>query len=405
MSRLTAPSSWLFVAMKAGGGRRVGLRSARSRTALAEGLRRERLLLLRAWTLPAWMGRVEEPRLSLADQVLMNEQLHQLVSRGVPLVEALEVVEQTVRPRMRTRISKMREMVAAGTAFAEAASAPAAGGMDAVTCAVYRAGERTGDLAGAARQLGIVGRRTLAVGNKARDLMIYPIIVLCVGVLVAVGLLMGLMPRLGAQLSEMGPLPWFTRALVATGNTMVEYWPWLALLVAAALVGLFLVRAALLRLAGWCMRNVPILKGVTLAQESARFFATMAAMSRSGVPLADGLAVANQAIKHPQLRQQMERMRSRLVEGGLFRQLVDEVVALPIATRRLLVAAERSGDLESAFNQLSADMTDEVEKRAAQFLAVLQPAMVIGLFLIIGTMLVAILYPILTLASNVKLAG
>ena len=76
--------------------------------------------------------------------------------------------------------------------------------------------------------------------------------------------------------------------------------------------------------------------------------------------------VANQALSHPVMRRQLERLRTRLIEGGLMRTLIDEVSSLPVATRRLLIAAERSGDLENAFHTLAGDMSDEVERSSAR---------------------------------------
>jgi type II secretory pathway component PulF len=72
---------------------------------------------------------------------------------------------------------------------------------------------------------------------------------------------------------------------------------------------------------------------------------------------------------------------------------------MPIATRRLLVAADRSGDMESAFTTLAADMAEEVDRRSTRLLAALEPALIVFMFMIIGSLLLAILLPILS-ASN-----
>jgi len=119
------------------------------------------------------------------------------------------------------------------------------------------------------------------------------------------------------------------------------------------------------------------------------------------VPLADALGTANQAINHPKLRKQMERLRTRLIEGGALRNLIEEVDAFPVATRRLLIAAEKAGDLEAVFNQLATDMTDEVDRRSQRFLAVLQPLLIVFMFAIIGSLLIALLLPLITMSSTI----
>jgi general secretion pathway protein F len=392
---------FLVVAARAGGGRALSVRRARSRPALAESLRREKLLLVSAYRLPAWAGAASsEPKLRLADHAVLDDQLAQLLSRGVPLVEALEVAASTVRPAARSPIERLRELVAAGSSFADACAT--VGGFDAVTIAVYRAAERTGDLSGASRQLATSARRTLAVSGRAVTLLIYPAIVLGVSILIMAGMLIFIVPRLGEGLAEAGvELPAFTRVMISLGNFMSENLLLVLGVTVAMIIAALLGRGLLARAAMVAARTLPLLRNVLLAQETARFFSVMAAMSRSGVPIADALGTANQAINHPALRQQMERLRTRLVEGGVLRLLIDEVAALPLSTRRLLIAAERAGDMESAFASLATDMIDEVERASARALAVLQPLLIIFMFIGIGSLLMSFLIPLLSLSSSV----
>jgi len=405
MSRAAISNTFLVVAAKPNGGRSFSLRSARSRPALAESLRRDRLLLLKAYDLPRWMSPAAvagsgERMLGLKDHAVLNEQLAQLLSRGVPLVEALEVVASTVPPASRSRIDRIREQVAAGSGFADACKK--AGGFDAVTVAVYRAAERTGDLAGAGKQLAETARRTLAVVGRAGTLMLYPAIVMSISIIIASLMLAILVPRIGESLAESGiQLPGYTKLVVAVGGWMRDHALYLLLLLAAAIATAIFFHRQLGVLILTAARRTPMLRDVLLAQESARFFSVMAAMSRAGVPLADALTTANQAVNHPRLRAQMERLRTRLIEGGVLRLLIDEVESLPLATRRLLIAAERAGDMESAFSSLATDMTDLVERRSSRLLAVLEPALVIFMFLMIGSLLLAIVVPLLTLSSRV----
>ena len=129
---------------------------------------------------------------------------------------------------------------------------------------------------------------------------------------------------------------------------------------------------------------MPILRDVVLTQESARFFTVMAAMTRNGVTLADALGVAVGVISHPGLRKQLTTLRTRLIEGGVLRSLIDSVESFPLPTRRLLMAAERAGDLESAFDTLAQDTTEELERRSERLLAAMEPVLIVIMFLMIG---------------------
>ncbi len=399
MTRMAAPTAFAYLAVRPGGGRKFGIRQAQSEPALAKTLRAENQLLLRSWKVPAWAA--SEPTLGLKDQAALNEQLAQLLTRGVPLVEALDVVAESVKPNSRPRLRKLRDAVAAGSSFADACKM--VGGFDNVTIAVYRGAERTGELGPAAKELSTTMRRRLAMGNKAATLMVYPVIVLSISAVVSFIMLVGVVPQLGEAMRQGDvELPAFSKVVMGLGQWMRDNFSIVLLLILSALVAAYICRKLIVKGLALLMRKVPIMKDVVLAQECARFFSVMAAMTRTGVPLGDALAVANQAVTHPLLRQQLDRLRTRLIEGGMLRVLIDEVSAFPVATRRLLIASERSGDLETAFGTLAADTADEVDRRSARLLAAMEPVLTVLMFLVIGTLLMSIMLPMLTLTSKMK---
>lgn len=393
------PRPYLAIAVKPGGKRTFQMRSATSPSALASALRKEKLTVLRSFALPQALASGDK-KLGLKDNAILNDQLHQLVSRGVPLVEALQVVGNTVTPAARPVVNQMRDMVSSGTSLADAALKT--GQFDAVTVAVYRAAERSGDLAGAAKQLAVSARRTLSVTQKAQALLIYPVVLAVVAVIVAATLLIMVLPNLGDTLKQNNiAIPLYTEILLKVGTWMRDNILIVLLLAAIAVTTIFMLRKALW---AWIIslgQRLPFARDVMLASESARFFSVMSAMSKAGVPLADALATSNQVISHPKLRQQLDKLRDRLISGGVLRNLIEDVDALPLATRRLLLAAERSGDMDTAFGSLAGDMTDEVERQAGRLLAVLQPALIILMTVIIGALLMAILVPVLSAAGNV----
>jgi len=396
-----AENPFFYIASKAGGGRSCGVRQARSPRALSDSLRREKKILLKSQRLPAFLA--SESKMTLKDHAEMNTQLAQLVSRGVPLVEALDVTAQTVHPRAKGKVSFIRQKVASGSSFADACRA--AGGFDTVTTAVYRAAERTGDLAGACEQLARSARRRLAISGKAGTLMLYPAIVATIGTVVAAGMLMFIVPRIGEALTEFAAqsgteLPWYTTLMMSLGLWLREFW-WIVLLALLGLVVLGLIaRREVASVIGVLSRKSPVMGDLVLAQESARFFGVMAAMTRAGVPLADALAVGVRALNHPQLRKQLDTVQHKLVAGGVLIRLIEHVEAFPLATRRLLIAADKAGDLESAFDALADDMQDLVEKRSERLLATLEPLLLVLLFLVIGSLVLSIMIPMIRASAQ-----
>ncbi|MDX2132148.1 MAG: type II secretion system F family protein [Planctomycetota bacterium] len=398
MSSAPRETRTAYLAARPDGGRRVGLIRARDARHLAEQLRRERLVPLRTWTLPDWApGGSGSVRLK--DQCEVHTQLAQLLNRGVPLVEALDVVRAAVAPGARPKVDRMRELVAGGSSFADACRS--VGIFDIVTIAVYRASERTGDLGGAAKQLALTTRRQLAISGKAGTLLIYPAVVLSISICVAFGMITYVVPLVAKSLTDNNQeIPLITRVLVDVGLFLRGNLPLVALVVLGLVTGGVFARKRIGALVQRAARRVPLMRDVMLAQESARFFTVMAAMTRSGITLADALGVAIGVINYPVLKAQLQTLRTRLIEGGVLRQLIDAVDALPLSTRRLLIAAERAGDLESAFDTLATDTADELDRRSQRLLAALEPLLIVFLFAIIGTLLLSIMIPIIQASAG-----
>ncbi len=397
MSRANINSSFFYIANKSSGGKAFGVRTARSQRALGATLRKERQILVKTWKLPDWAS--NEQDMSLKDHAEFDAQLAQLLERGVPLTEALEVASSVVGSANEDRILRLRTLVAQGTSFSDACAQ--VGSFDEVTCAVYKAAEKTGDLAGACAQLSIGAKRRLEVSGKAATLMIYPCIVLSIAFIAGLVMMTLVVPTIGESMASSGiEVPTFTKILVSAGSFLRANIIVLLGLIVGIAVAMFLWRGAVAKLAVSLTRNMPFVRDVVLEQELTRFFSVMGSMTRSGIVLSDAIAVSSGVIGHPKLSKDLQRLQLRLIEGGIFRTLIEQVSALPLATRKLLVAADQAGDLESAFDSLAQDHAQNVDKKTARLMALLEPLMIVILFVIVGTMIIAIMLPMMNMTSS-----
>ncbi len=342
--------------------------------------------------------------MGLKDLAQFNAVLGQLISRGVPLVEALDVTSSAVDASHADRIRRVRNQVAGGAMFADACAK--VGVVDPVTSAVYRAAERTGDLGGACAQIARTAERQVKVRSQAITLLFYPLIVLGVSILAGWAMLTFIVPMIGKSLERMNSdLPWITTAMMTTGRGIQSNLGLFFLGVLAFVIAVIVLRRAVFAVVWNVVRRLPGMRELVLAQETTRFFSVMAAMTRSGVTLADALVVGYRTVSHGKLRKQLQTLQRRLGEGGQRAKRIEDVLAVPLPVRKLLIAAERSGDLEDAFDGLADDMADEVERRSTRALAVLEPGLIIFMFLMIGSMVLAIMLPLFTATADLSAGG
>lgn len=394
----TADKLFLFQAMSPAGAKKLGLRAAATEAGLSESLKRDQMLLLSAWKLP--MGAGAAKGVPLKDEAAINEQLEMLLSRGVPLVEALEVAATVVSPATRPRLDRMRDQVAAGASFSGACHQ--IGGLDPVTVSVYRSAERTGDLAGAAGRLAKAARRRLSISSKALTVMIYPAVVMLIACGLFAALLILVVPMLADQIRQINSdLNWFSDLVFSLGTWLRDNLMIALLAVALAIFGVYLARHRIVAAISRLGRMLPGVGKLMLAFELTRFFSVMASMTKSGVPLADALGTGVGVLSDARLKAQLGTLRQSLIDGGVLRTLIERVDALPLATRRLLIAAERGGDMDSVFDALAADAADEVDTRASRLLALLEPLIIAGLFLLLAPLIIAVAVPMLTVNPNV----
>ncbi|RMD65487.1 MAG: type II secretion system F family protein [Planctomycetota bacterium] len=390
--------AFFFVATSPAGTRKLGVRAAANDRDLARQLREDRLLLLRAWRLPGSVTPAQR-RVGLKDEAALHSQLSTLLSRGVPLTEALEVASSVLSPRAQRLLKQVREEVASGASFAQALARVEA--FDDVAVGVYSAAERTGALADAADRLAHSASRRLEITQKIVTMLIYPAIVLTMSLVAGAVMLLVVVPMIGSALEQLDVnLPWYTKALLSTSQAIRSDLVTTGLVLVAAVALAMTFRRQVAHALRSLLLRVGAAADLQRTAEEARLFAVLGAMTRSGVPLADALRVAADALSPGPLRDELRRLQKDLVEGGVLRDLLEKSRVLPLATRKLLIAADRAGDLDQAFEALAEDAGKALDSKADRLLALLEPALLIVLFLTVGLLAFAIMYPMITAASS-----
>lgn len=350
--------------------------------------------------MPMLQGRVSPLELSLA-----TRQLATLARAGMPIEEVLgTVARQSESPRVKATLSAVRTRVMEGLPLAHAM-----GEFPSVFPPIYRttiaAGEQAGRMDIVLERLADNVEAQHAMRQKIQLAMFYPAILTVVALLVVVALLTYVVPEVVQVFTGMNQeLPWLTRALIATSDT-VRHWGWLMLL---AIIGVVtLTRQLLKRPAAryrWdnFMLRVPLIGRLVRGLNTARFARTLNILAGSGVPLLDALNMSASVISNTPMRDAVSEAAKRVREGAGIGHSLERSGYFPPMTLSLIKSGESSGTLDSMLERAAETQERELEARIAMVMGVFEPLLILAMGGVVLIIVLAILLPIFELNQLVN---
>ena len=346
------------------------------------------------------------PRRVTRDNLLsITRELATLLRAGLPLDRALEVlIDLAPTPPVASLLQTIRDDVRGGKALSQALDAHRAV-FSRFYINIVRAGEAGGALGTVLTRLADTMERTKDLRDSVQSALIYPTILICVAVTSVMVLLIFVVPQFQQTFSQAGkalPLP--TQIVILFGTALRKYW-WLAILIVFGLT--WLIRRRLqktevrFRWDGRLLR-LPLLGDLLAKVEVARFARTLATLLANGVTLLAGLAIVRETMTNSVLARALDGVITRLREGkGFGRPLVETGLYPKLATQMILVG-EESGRLEEMLNRVADVYDREVQISIKRFLAILEPAMILGLAVLIGGIVFSILLGVMGMSELVQ---
>jgi general secretion pathway protein F len=355
----------------------------------------------RRWMVSGWRKR----RLGAGERVQVTRQLAVLLGGGVSLDEALSgVAAEAEKEAVRRALTEVRLEVLSGCSLAQALERFPED-FPALYPALVGAGERSGRLAWVMERLAEYASHQDHLRGKVLGALAYPLVLMAVATLI-VGFLMGsVVPQVVSVFSSNHQtLPWITRALIGLSDGLRD-WGWLLLLVLLMGGGWagFLLRQPLIRLAwdrhllGW-----PLVGRLVLGYDTERLSSTLAILVGSGVPLLMALQGAARAVHNHALRRSTLEALERVREGSGLARALEVNGVFPRILIQLIQAGEKTGRLDALLEQAALHEARQLERRLMLMMTLLEPAMILLMGIVVGTIVLAILMPIMDLNQIVQ---
>ena len=339
-----------------------------------------------------------------------TRQLATLVNAGLPLMRGIEVLKRQMKdPQMLEALNGISENIAAGGTFSESLTAyPKI--FDKLYVNMVKAGEAGGVLEVVLGRLAEFAEKSEKIKNKVKGAMIYPIVVLVAAIGITAFLLVAVIPKFQQVFNDMlngKELPAITQFVIDASEFVQTNGLQIALAVVAVVVvmkvvgrtekGAYFFDALKLRL--------PVTG--TLAQRSAvsKFTRTLGTLLSSGVPILQSLTITRDTTGNRVLTQAIQNVHDSVKEGESMTQPLSQCKVFPPMVTSMVEVGEETGALADMLTRIANTYDDEVDNAVAGLTAAIEPALIIVLAVVVGTIVIAMFLPMVSIIGSVSGAG
>jgi type IV pilus assembly protein PilC len=344
-------------------------------------------------------------RINLKDVAVGSRQLATMIDAGLPLMRALSVMtEQTENKALATIWDQVRADVQAGSSFSAAlAKHPKA--FQALYVAVIRAGEAGGALDAVLLRLADTLEKQVALRNKIRSAMTYPIMVGLMVFLLTSAILLFIVPTFKQIYSDLGGvLPAPTRALLWISAALRKFFP---LFVLAGGVGIWLLRRYVKTDRGrrqWDSLKLkfPVFGELLRKVSMSRMSRTLGTLMRSGVPVLQALEITKETVGNRIVEEAVEDVESAVRQGeSLARPLLRHKV-VPAMVTQMLAVGEETGAVDTMLEKVANFYDAEVDATVDALASLIEPILIVIMGAVVGGILISLYLPMFKVIDLIK---
>src|SRR6185295_6692703 len=316
-------------------------------------------------------------RIRQRELLALTQQLATLFEAGLPLDRALSILHELADgTRVKTIVSDLLHSVRGGASFSEALAKHHPRPFSRLYINMVRSGEKGGVLEVSLRRLAEFLEARAAFNEAVVSALAYPAVILTVGAGAIIFLMTFVIPRFAIIFKDLGqaiPLP--TQILLEVSGAVVSYW-WIGVLVAlAAVLGWRMWTSSAEGRLAWdqTLLRLPLIGGLTLKVETARFARTLGTMLKSGVPVLGAMAVVGDMMSNQAIGGAVSRLADVVKRGGTIAYGMKEHTAFPALAVHMVRVGEETGRLEEMLLKTADTFEADVRTEMKRVLGMLEP--------------------------------
>ena len=336
-----------------------------------------------------------------------TRQLATLVNAGLPLMRGIEVLKRQMKdPQLKEALTGISDTIASGGTFSEALTQyPKI--FDNLYVNMVKAGEAGGVLEVVLGRLAEFAEKAEKIKNKVKGAMIYPIVVLFAAIGITAFLLVAVIPKFKQVFNDMlggARLPAITEWVIAASEWVQHN----GLVIVVAVVTLIVLKKVIGHTAGGAyffdQMSLKMPVTGTLVQRTAvsRVTRTLGTLLSSGVPILQSLVIVRDTTGNRVVSKAIQDVHDAVKEGEGMTIPLSQCPVFPPMVTSMVEVGEETGALADMLTRIANTYDDEVDNAVAGMTAAIEPALIIVLAVVVGTIVIAMFLPMIKIISSVS---
>ncbi len=351
------------------------------------------------------LGLGAKTKVTPKDITVFSRQLATMMSAGVPLVQAFEIIGRGhENAGMQELILGIKSDIETGNKLTEALKKRPQYFND-LYCNLVEAGEHAGILESILHKVALYQEKIEALKSKVKSALFYPAAVIVTAVVVISIMMIFVIPQFSALFSGFGAdLPALTQFLIDSSNFFARNWYWMLLVLGLVVFGLLEIKkrsVSARQLLDRGLLKMPAIGEIIEKSAIARFARTLETMFAAGTPLVEAMPPVAGACGNIVFYDAVMKMREQISTGNQLQAAMRETGLFPNMVVQMIAIGEESGSIDTMLGKVADWYEQEVDDGVKALTSLLEPLIMATLGVIIGGIVVGMYLPIFKMGAVV----
>ena len=344
---------------------------------------------------------------SVAQLTVFTRQLATLVNAGMPIMRSLETLaRQEKNLAFKVIVEALAENIRGGSNFSDGLQQyPKV--FDRLYVNMIKAGDAGGVLGTVLDRLAKFMEKAEKIKGKVKSAMTYPVIIAGIAVLIVGALMVVVIPKFQGIFKDMlkgQALPMLTQYVIGCSDLVKNhiFLVLIAMVVFYFAFTLFKKTKFGTRFCDWCLLKMPAFGPLFLKSAIGRFTRTLGTLLASGVPILQALHITRDTSGNVIIANALNTVHDRVKEGDTVAKPLGATNVFPSMVSSMIEVGEETGALPDMLNRIADTYDEEVDNAVGALTSIFEPIMIVFMAVVVGTIVIALFLPIISIITKLS---